>query len=669
MYFENRSADPDLDKDIVELLTANLGRYNEIEVVGSQRLFDILRGIDKEGVEIIDKSNATEIANRAGVKTMMMGSIIEIGDRISITSQISDVQTGAIIGSEQVEGAQVGDIFRMVDELTEKVRENLQIYPEDYPQFKVADVTTDSFDAYRLFRKGRENIIRWDFDTAIKNFKQAIALDSTFALAHLYLAVAESAYGIQIRNPLFDLTKARNAISNAKRYRTKANDKERRLIDIYEALLYRNYEAAYVSSEDMVNNYPNEKDATLLLARTAMKAKKFDRSVKAYEMTLEIDPTFDEAYLEQAHTNSRINNHEIAISAIKKHMALQPDVWNPYDSAWEINMKAGEYDEAIRISNAALKLDASLAALIRFYEFQAYAYLFKGEKQKAFDILNQSSRLDPEEKQIPKDVYERWLAGRLGILLIYEGRYNEALAELQKRIELARQRSSKRTEMLTLFDRGKLLAEVGQYDEALEELLEGEELATDLYQPTFNPIPILANYLAGIAMVKKKDYSAAIEFADRIMHLINNESFDALHENYYHLLMAEMHVSQSDSESAINALEQVTVDGEFFSPRYRMLLASSFSLAGKYEEAIEVYSDFKNAIETSIYGMGDTVFYFLERAKIDYSLARIYEQQSNTDKAIEHYDKFLDLWKNADPGIAEVEDAKTRLKSLTDARR
>ena len=30
-------------------------------------------------------------------------------------------------------------------------------------------------------------------------------------------------------------------------------------------------------------------------------------------------------------------------------------------------------------------------------------------------------------------------------------------------------------------------------------------------------------------------------------------------------------------------------------------------------------------------------------------------------KAIEHYEKFLDLWKDADPSIAAVEDAKKRV--------
>ena len=35
-------------------------------------------------------------------------------------------------------------------------------------------------------------------------------------------------------------------------------------------------------------------------------------------------------------------------------------------------------------------------------------------------------------------------------------------------------------------------------------------------------------------------------------------------------------------------------------------------------------------------------------------------QKGQKAKAIEHYEKFLNLWKDADPGFAEVEDAKGR---------
>jgi cytochrome c-type biogenesis protein CcmH/NrfG len=45
-------------------------------------------------------------------------------------------------------------------------------------------------------------------------------------------------------------------------------------------------------------------------------------------------------------------------------------------------------------------------------------------------------------------------------------------------------------------------------------------------------------------------------------------------------------------------------------------------------------------------------------------LGKINEEQGDTAKAIAHYEKFLDLWKDADPGIAEVEDAKERLIGL-----
>ncbi len=51
-------------------------------------------------------------------------------------------------------------------------------------------------------------------------------------------------------------------------------------------------------------------------------------------------------------------------------------------------------------------------------------------------------------------------------------------------------------------------------------------------------------------------------------------------------------------------------------------------------------------------------------ARSFYMLGKICEQQGKKGMVREIYSKFLDLWKDADPGIDEVEGAKERLTGL-----
>jgi tetratricopeptide (TPR) repeat protein len=54
----------------------------------------------------------------------------------------------------------------------------------------------------------------------------------------------------------------------------------------------------------------------------------------------------------------------------------------------------------------------------------------------------------------------------------------------------------------------------------------------------------------------------------------------------------------------------------------------------------------------------------LVHPKYHYRLAKLYEQKNWIGKAIEHYEKFLDLWKDADPGLPEVADAREKVAVL-----
>ena len=47
-----------------------------------------------------------------------------------------------------------------------------------------------------------------------------------------------------------------------------------------------------------------------------------------------------------------------------------------------------------------------------------------------------------------------------------------------------------------------------------------------------------------------------------------------------------------------------------------------------------------------------------------YKLGKIYQHKGWNNKAIKHYEQFLHIWKNADPGIPEVMDARNQLNTL-----
>jgi hypothetical protein len=58
-------------------------------------------------------------------------------------------------------------------------------------------------------------------------------------------------------------------------------------------------------------------------------------------------------------------------------------------------------------------------------------------------------------------------------------------------------------------------------------------------------------------------------------------------------------------------------------------------------------------------------YYGIWSVKMHYYLGRIHEQLGEPEKAAEQYRTFLDIWKNADPGIAAKDDAEERLERLT----
>jgi tetratricopeptide (TPR) repeat protein len=88
-------------------------------------------------------------------------------------------------------------------------------------------------------------------------------------------------------------------------------------------------------------------------------------------------------------------------------------------------------------------------------------------------------------------------------------------------------------------------------------------------------------------------------------------------------------------------------------------LAKTYLDLGMQERAVAV-------LETGVKRYDqDRAFLCMFGVRLHYLLGQAYEESGWKEKAAAQYREFLDIWKNADSGILEIDDAKTRLAKLT----
>jgi tetratricopeptide (TPR) repeat protein len=94
-------------------------------------------------------------------------------------------------------------------------------------------------------------------------------------------------------------------------------------------------------------------------------------------------------------------------------------------------------------------------------------------------------------------------------------------------------------------------------------------------------------------------------------------------------------------------------------PLDKDILARAYIKKGNINKAIAEY-------ERLIHFNPDSKDRRLPYPKYHYYVARLYQQQGQKNRAIEHLKRFLEIWKNADEDIPELIDAQKRYTELID---
>jgi serine/threonine protein kinase/tetratricopeptide (TPR) repeat protein len=652
MYFENQTEKPGLDKMLVTLLTTNLSRNQDIEVTSTQRLFDILKLLGRQDVQTIDRSLATDVATRAGVKAMLLGSIIQIGPQIRLASQLIDVKTGSILGTQSADGTKYEDLFTMADGITAQVG-NYFGGGGSGPGLKVADVTTSSLEALDSYQKGRDRMLRWDYPGARKHLAKAVEIDPTFAMAHAYLAMTQLGNPSSVFGLYTDLTEAKRTLGSARRHSARATESERILIRLTEALFDRDpAKAAAFGRELLARNIP-EKWAYYAIEFAHWFNGDFAAAIRTAEQALESDPTDGISYSTLGYSYSFLDDFPAAISAIKKYMAVQPDVSNAYDSAWEISMQAGRFDEALGYADEAMRTHPAWT----FLESQAgWSLIHLGRGEAARERFRRRAQSAPS--QAPNAAID------VGLSYLREGRRRDSEAELFRALDMFQKDGRKYYEIRCRFRLCEIFLIRGKFAEALAQADEAEKISGAVYPFDFNPIPLTRRFYAGRVFVADRELEKAAAAAEEARGIVKGHGMAPDYLVFSDLLEAEIAMAQNKPEEALRALDRTDMRGWWASPFYWRTKAAAEEALGRFESAVGSFKEFQGNVKIAKQDICDPVRYFHELSLVDYNLGRIAEKTGDPAAAKDHYRKFLEGMKAADPGIPEVADAQQRLAAL-----
>jgi serine/threonine protein kinase/Tfp pilus assembly protein PilF len=637
MYFENLVDKEDkerLGEIVTNLLITGLSGSQYLNVVSSQRLYDILKLLGKEGTKVIDKNVASQVATKAEAKWMLLGSILQIEPQVVLTSQLVEVERGKVLASQRITGNAGENIFSMVDRLTVEVKKGLslpaQAQKEEIP--KVADVTTHSTEAYRYYLEGVDYFYKVYEVEAEKSFRKALELDSTFAMAYYWLAI------------LVTGEERKTLAAKAAQYSNKVSQKEKYYVRCLEAGVSGNQTQEIKELEKIVERYPEEKEAYFMLATIhQLQRREFEPAVIYLNKAIAIDPLYKIAYNMLAYAYNDMGDFEKSIWAINKYISLAPDEANPYDSRADLYAYNGKLDQAIESYRKALErkpdFNSSLAKLGCMYIFKKeYAHA-----ESCFKALSSSNE-------------KLWRsAGRvlLALIPVYQGKFEDALKLLDDGIAADRMEQAEGVRNATKhFFKAQIYEEKKNMDLALKEAEMGIEI---LKKATPSDPVTMRDYYTNL-LAKSGKIAEAEKGALALKKDIEEKNKTLMYS--YWLASGAIELAKGDTNAAINYLEKA--DKEALSPLFhvRFFLGQAYLESGKIGEAV---AELEKALSRyDDYRVGAPAW----AVKAYYLLGLAYEKSGWNNKAIEKYEEFLDIWKNADPGIPEVQDAKERLEKL-----
>jgi len=609
--FSNTTGDPVFDGALRQGLEVQLEQSPYLRLVSEDRIQHTLRLMGQPAGARLTPEAAREICERTASAAVLEGSIAEIGTQYLLTLKALNCASGESLASTNAQASDKNHVLEALGKTATEIRNKLgeslsTVQKYDTP---LEQATTPSLEALQAFSSGRKVWFTTGESASIPFYKRATELDPNFALAYAWLGIAFTSIG----EPSTGAGYTRKAYE----LRERASEPEKYFISaVFHKEVTGNMEKAAESCKLWMQAYPRSEMPHVYL------------SGAIYPVTGEYWKVTDEA---------------------REAIRLKPDF--PVSYAFLMN------------GDIALdRLDEAKATYGHAVERKLYNQFYPLARYQIAFLQNDAAEMAQQVKSVAgQPGVEDELLGLEAETAAYSGRLREA-REFSRRAMDSAQRTQEKEAAATYIALSALReALFGNTNEARTQANAAiaRSAGRDVQYGATLALAYAGNYMG--------DYLGNAGRAQALTEDLNKRFPDdtIVQSNYVPTLRAQLAISRGNASAAIESLRAATPYelGQSTASTYGWTALYPVYVRGEAylmaHQSSEAAVEFQKIIEHRGIVLNSPI-----AALAHLGLARAYALSGDTTKARVKYREFLTLWKDADPDIPVLKQAKAEYAKL-----
>ncbi len=602
--FANTTGDAVFDGTLRQGLAVQLEQSPVLSLLSDDRVQQALLLMGQPATARLTPEIARQICERTASAAVLQGSISSLGSQYVVGLRATDCRSGDTLAEEQAQSARKEDVLNALSEIAISFRTRVGESLTTLQKYDtpLAEATTPSLEALKAYSTAWQVHFSKGAEASMPFFKKAIEIDPKFAMAYASLGLM---YGTTGESAL-----ATENISQAYRLRDRASDNERFFITAYyDGRATGNQEKAQKTCEAWAQAYPRAFLPHAMLSGFIYPATgRYQQAAEEAEKVIQLSPDAVVGYMQRGYAGLYLDRVAESEEALRR--ASERNIEDPFLSMLRFDLAFLKDDKAEMERQMALAHGKSGTA-DWISDREAFVLANSGHLREARKMSQHAADFAQEAgHQERAALFET----RAALREAFFGNATAAKQNAKAALELTRNREV-------------------QYGAAVALALSGEStqaliLANDLQRNFPEDTAIRFNYMPTVSALVALNHGENARARDLLQTAVPNEL--------------------GQPRSAING---------FFGALYPVYVRGQAYLASR--QGAEAAMEFQKILDHPGAVVSDPV-----RTLARLQLGRAYLQSGDKARAKIAYQDFLTLWKDADPDIPILRQAKAEYATL-----